>query len=32
MGVMKMKDGLKSVAMDFGGPFMLEAGMLMTLL
>ena len=29
MGVTKMKDGLKSAAMEFGGPFMLEAGMSM---
>ena len=29
MGVMKMKDGLKSAVMECGGPSMQEAGMLM---
>ena len=28
MGVMKMKEGLKSAAMEYGGQSMLEAGML----
>lgn len=31
MDVMKMKDGLKSAAMECGAPFMLEAGTLMML-